>query len=111
MMVEDISGRDDLLVLSDTSEVARTLYSIGLIDQNIDEVDDFDFDQLEYGCLFVGIGDGEYTEVYGCERSIPWLKAQLDQVYPPVCSKCNRITYLGDYQVITGEVVCRNCWR
>ena len=72
MMVEDISGRDDLLMLSDTSEIARTLHSVGLIDQNIDEVSDFDSDQLEYGCLFVGIGEGEYIEVYGCISSIPW---------------------------------------
>ena len=111
MIVEDINGRDDLMLISDTSGVARTLYSIGLIGQNIDEVNDFDFDQLEYGCLFVGIGDGEYTEVYGCISSMPWRNVQLDQVYPPTCSKRDRVVYLGDYRAINGEVVCRKCWR
>ena len=111
MIVEDTNDRDDLMLISDTSEIARTLYSIGLIAQNIDEVDDFDYDRLEYGCLFVGIGEGEYTEVYGCISSMAWTNAPLDQVYPPRCFKCNRITYLGDYQVINGLVVCGECWR
>ena len=34
----------------------------------------FGIDLSDYGCLFVWIEDGEITELWGCERYIPYLK-------------------------------------
>lgn len=34
------------------------------------------------GCLFVKMKDGEYEEIYACDRTIPFLGAPVNKIYP-----------------------------
>jgi hypothetical protein len=35
---------------------------------------------FDYGCLFVKVCDGEYSEIYGCESNIPYLHYWVDTI-------------------------------
>jgi hypothetical protein len=35
---------------------------------------------FDYGCVFVKVEDGDYSEVYGCESSVPYLSEWVDTI-------------------------------
>lgn len=61
---------DELLQISTSQDVRATLESIGLAHLATD-----------FGCLFVGVEDGEYSEVWACESSVPYLSATVVRLY------------------------------
>ena len=67
MLVRDLEDRTDLILVTDSQDIEAIQDSTGL-------------DLSEYGCLLVAIGEGEYTEVYGIESSVPWLSAYVEEV-------------------------------
>ncbi len=67
MRVRDIP--QDLMLISDSQDIAATLETIGQSNQ---------FNDI--GCMFVEVLDGDYGSVYGAERSIPYLDAIAWQI-------------------------------
>jgi len=67
MRVYDLQDRPDLVLVTDSQDIGAVGESIGR-------------DLSEYGCLLVAVGEGEYTEVYGIESSVPWLSAYVEEV-------------------------------
>lgn len=52
---------EDLTLVDDSREVRHILDSIGYDDKGL------------FGCLFVGVEDGDYTDIYAIRGSVPWL--------------------------------------
>jgi hypothetical protein len=65
MNVRDISNRNDLTLVQDSQDIVALYEHIGMHD---------------YGCYFVKINEGEYTEVYGCDTFAPYLTSNLDRI-------------------------------
>jgi hypothetical protein len=60
---------DSFTLVQDSQDVQATLDYIGKLDRLPDA-----------GCLFAEVLDGDYGDVYLCERYIPFLTATLEKI-------------------------------
>ena len=60
---------ESFVLVSNSQDIQATLEHIGQSNRTADA-----------GCLFVEVLDGEYGEVYLCERSIPYLGATIEKL-------------------------------
>ena len=54
-------------LITDSQEIEKILNDIGIY--------------LDFGCLFVLTGDGDYISIYGCEYSVPLLDHKVSAIY------------------------------
>ncbi len=66
MTIRDINTRDDLDLITDSQDVEETLTQLGLPFANIG--------------LFVKVVDGELTEIYAFDGTIPYLYKGLEKL-------------------------------
>jgi len=64
--IEDIQNREDLSLATDLQDTEFIKEYLG----NHEDIEDFDG-------FFVNVKDGEYTEIYGFEGSVPYLYKSL----------------------------------
>lgn len=62
----DVDKRPDLTLVQNSCEVNHILDMMG-IDGN-------------YGCLFVNVENGDYTEVWGTKQSVPFLQYTAERL-------------------------------
>lgn len=58
----------DLMLLSDSQDINAVKEHLG------------NPDWFDYGCLFVSIEDGDYTNIFGCESNVPYLHYWVDTI-------------------------------
>jgi hypothetical protein len=66
--VSDLDSDPELILLSDSQDIQSIKEYLGCPEW------------FDYGCLFVKVGDGDYTEIYGCENNIPYLHEWVDTI-------------------------------
>jgi hypothetical protein len=67
-VVSDLESDQDLMLLSDRQDIRAVADYLG------------NPEWFDYGCLFVKVGDGDYSEIYGCESSVPYLTEWVDTI-------------------------------
>jgi len=67
-VVSDLESDPDLMLLSDSQDIQAVADYLG------------NPDWFDYGCLFVKVDDGDYSEIYGCESSVPYLTEWVDTI-------------------------------
>jgi hypothetical protein len=66
-LVSDLTD-PDLMLLTDSQDINSVKEHIGSPEW------------FDYGCLFVKVEDGDYSEIYGCDRSVPYLNEWVDTI-------------------------------
>lgn len=69
--VFDLDGDMDLCLIQDSQDIEALKEH--LFGNNVPE-------WFDYGCYFVKIQDGEYSEIYGCESFTPYLESWVDTI-------------------------------
>ena len=65
--VKEIKDRKDLTLVSDSQDVHEIADHIGL-------------DRGEFGAYFVKVENGDYSEIYAIEGSVPYLHKRLYEI-------------------------------
>jgi len=58
----------DLMLLSDSQDIQAVKEYLGSPDW------------FDYGCLFVKVCDGDYSEIHGCESNVPYNHYWVDTI-------------------------------
>lgn len=64
MTINDLNDRDDLMIIMDSQEIA---------DLNVEH-------NTHFGGFLMGVEDGEITELYGFDGSVPYLYKEVTVV-------------------------------
>lgn len=64
--VQDLQEDQDLILVVDSQEINHIRELEGI--------------KEDYGCLFVKVGEGEYTEIYGLKESVPYLWLTVEKL-------------------------------
>lgn len=65
-LISDMSA--EYYLITDSQEIASILDDLNITD--------------EYGCLFVKATNGDYSEIWGCASTVPYLHHEVARIRP-----------------------------